>query len=45
MKLSVMNPADGKAKSELEISEKTFGVEFNEALVPARPLLRYATTT
>ena len=33
MKLSVMNPADGKAKSELEISDKTFGVEFNEALV------------
>lgn len=33
MKLSVMNTADGKAKSEIEISEKTFGVEFNEPLV------------
>lgn len=33
MKLSVMNSADGKAKSEIEISEKTFGVEFNEPLV------------
>ncbi|MEK7712307.1 MAG: 50S ribosomal protein L4, partial [Pseudomonadota bacterium] len=33
MKLSVMNPADGKSKSEIEISEKTFGVEFNEPLV------------
>ena len=34
MKLSVMNTADGKSKSEIEISEKTFGVEFNEPLVP-----------
>jgi large subunit ribosomal protein L4 len=33
MKLSVMNTADGKSKSEIEISEKTFGVEFNEPLV------------
>ena len=33
MKLSVMNAADGKSKSEIEISEKTFGVEFNEPLV------------
>jgi len=33
MKLSVMNTADGKAGSEIEISEKTFGVEFNEPLV------------
>lgn len=33
MKLSVMNSADGKSKSEIEISEKTFGVEFNEPLV------------
>ena len=33
MKLSVLNPADGKAKSEIELSDTTFGVEFNEALV------------
>jgi large subunit ribosomal protein L4 len=33
MKLNVMNAADGKSKSEIEISEKTFGVEFNEPLV------------
>jgi large subunit ribosomal protein L4 len=33
MKLSVMNTADGKSQSEIEISEKTFGVEFNEPLV------------
>jgi len=33
MKLSVMNSADGKSKSEIEISEATFGVEFNEPLV------------
>jgi len=33
MKLSVMNSTDGKSKSEVEISEKTFGVEFNEPLV------------
>jgi len=33
MKLSVMNAADGKSKSEIEISEKTFGAEFNEPLV------------
>jgi large subunit ribosomal protein L4 len=33
MKLSVMNAADGKAKSEIDLSEKTFGVEFNEPLV------------
>ncbi len=33
MKLSVMNVVDGKAKSEIEISEKTFGAEFNEPLV------------
>jgi large subunit ribosomal protein L4 len=33
MKLNVMNTADGKSKSEIEISEKTFGVEFNEPLV------------
>jgi large subunit ribosomal protein L4 len=33
MKLSVMNVADGKAKSEIDLSEKTFGVEFNEPLV------------
>jgi large subunit ribosomal protein L4 len=33
MKLSVMNTADGKSKSEIEISEKTFGVDFNEPLV------------
>jgi len=33
MKLSILNPADGKAKSEIELSDGTFGVEFNEALV------------
>lgn len=33
MKLSVLNPADGKAKSEIELSDATFGVEFNEPLV------------
>ena len=33
MKLSVMNTADGKSKSEIDLSEKTFGVEFNEPLV------------
>lgn len=33
MKLSVVNHADGKAKSELELSDATFGVEYNEALV------------
>jgi large subunit ribosomal protein L4 len=33
MKLSVLNPADGKAKSEIELSDATFGVDFNEALV------------
>lgn len=33
MKLSVLNPADGKAKSEIELSDMAFGVEFNEPLV------------
>ena len=33
MKLSVLNPADGKAKSEIELSDATFGVEYNEPLV------------
>jgi large subunit ribosomal protein L4 len=33
MKLTVLNPADGKAKSEIELSDNAFGVEFNEALV------------
>jgi len=33
MKLSILNPADGKTKSEIELSDGTFGVEFNEALV------------
>jgi large subunit ribosomal protein L4 len=33
MKLSVLNPADGKAQSEIELSDVTFGVEFNEPLV------------
>jgi large subunit ribosomal protein L4 len=33
MKLSVLNPADGKAKSEIELSDVAFGVEFNEPLV------------
>jgi large subunit ribosomal protein L4 len=33
MKLSVLNPADGKAKTEIELSDATFGVDFNEALV------------
>lgn len=33
MKLSVVNPVDGKVKSELELSDATFGVEYNEALV------------
>ena len=33
MKLSVLNPADGKAKSEIELADTAFGVEFNEALV------------
>jgi large subunit ribosomal protein L4 len=33
MKLAILNPADGKAKSEIELSDSAFGVEFNEALV------------
>jgi len=33
MKLSILNATDGKAKSELELSDATFGAEFNEALV------------
>lgn len=33
MKLNVLNTADGKSKTEIEISEKAFGVEFNEPLV------------
>jgi len=33
MKLSVLNPADGKASSEIELSDATFGAEFNEPLV------------
>jgi len=33
MKLSVLNPVDGKAVSEIELSDATFGVEFNEPLV------------
>ncbi|MDH4133164.1 MAG: 50S ribosomal protein L4 [Gammaproteobacteria bacterium] len=33
MKLSILNSADGKAKSEIELSDATFGVEFNEPLV------------
>ncbi len=33
MKLSVLNPVDGKAKSELELSDAAFGAEYNEALV------------
>jgi len=33
MKLSVLNPADGKAKSEIELSDTTFGAVFNEPLV------------
>lgn len=33
MKVSIVNARDGKATSELEVSEKNFGVEFNEALV------------
>jgi len=33
MKLSVLNPADGKAKSEIELSDTTFGAAFNEPLV------------
>ena len=33
MKLSILNAADGKAKSELEVSDAAFGAEFNEALV------------
>jgi len=33
MKLSVLNPADGKAKSEIELSDATFAAEFNEPLV------------
>jgi large subunit ribosomal protein L4 len=33
MKLSVLNPADGKAKSEIELSDAAFGAEFNEPLV------------
>jgi large subunit ribosomal protein L4 len=33
MKLSVLNPVDGKAKSEIELSDATFGAEFNEPLV------------
>jgi large subunit ribosomal protein L4 len=33
MKLNVMNATSGKAQSEIELSEKTFGADFNEALV------------
>jgi len=33
MKLSILNPADGKAKSEIELSDATFGADFNEPLV------------
>ena len=33
MKLSVLNPVDGKAKSELELSDAAFGAEYNEALI------------
>jgi large subunit ribosomal protein L4 len=33
MKLSVLNPTDGKAKSEIELSDAAFGAEFNEPLV------------
>lgn len=33
MKLSILNPTDGKAKSEIELSDAAFGAEFNEALV------------
>lgn len=33
MKVSIVNARDGKASSELEVSEKNFGAEFNESLV------------
>jgi len=33
MKVSIVNARDGKAASELEVSEKNFGAEFNEPLV------------